>query len=93
LPNSDCRISIQRYYGNDANLQKFFLEILQITFEPTIDDYLPLLAQIPNINDIWRLIEVIIRLAFEQNRQIEVKGNNRTLSVFIIIKNKIIHSM
>ncbi|CAF4895911.1 unnamed protein product [Rotaria sp. Silwood1] len=73
MPNSDRRISIQRYYGNDVKLQKFFLEILQITFEPTIDDYLPLLTQITNINDIWRLSEVIIRLAFQQNRQIEVK--------------------
>ncbi|CAF1511577.1 unnamed protein product [Rotaria sp. Silwood1] len=79
MPNSDRRISIQRYYGNDVKLQKFFLEILQITFEPTIDDYLPLLTQITNINDIWRLSEVIIRLAFQQNRQIEVKGNYRTL--------------
>ncbi|CAF4717405.1 unnamed protein product [Rotaria sp. Silwood1] len=79
LDTPDRRISIQRYYGNDVKLQKFFLEILQITFEPTIDDYLPLLTQITNINDIWRLSEVIIRLAFQQNRQIEVKGNYRTL--------------
>jgi hypothetical protein len=76
LINSNYRISIQQYYGKDSKLQKFFLEILQITFEPTLDDYFPLLTQILHINDTWRLIEVIIRLTFQQNRQIEIKGNN-----------------
>ncbi len=84
LMNSHRRISIQRYYSNDIHLQKFFLEILQIPFEPTIDDYFPLLTQIVKINDIWRVIEVIIRLTFQQNRQLEIKGNNRALIVFIL---------
>ena len=75
LDNSNHRVSIQRYYGDDVKLQKFFLEILQVTQEPSIDDYFPLLTQIPHIRDLWRLIEVIVRLAFEQNRQTEIKGN------------------
>ncbi|CAF1112321.1 unnamed protein product [Rotaria sordida] len=79
LPNSDRRISIQGYYSNDGKLQKFFIETLQVNFEPTIDDYLPCLIYISNINDIWRLIEVIIRLAFQQKRQIEVKDRCRHL--------------
>ncbi|CAF3623985.1 unnamed protein product [Rotaria sp. Silwood1] len=73
LPNSDRRISIQRYYSNDGKFKKFFVDTLQVNIEPTIDDYLPFLIQISNINDIWRLIEVILRLAFQQKRQIEVK--------------------
>ncbi|CAF2878871.1 unnamed protein product [Rotaria sp. Silwood2] len=73
LPNSDRRISIQRYYSNDGKFKKFFVDTLQINIEPTIDDYLSFLIQISNINDIWRLIEVILRLAFQQKRQIEVK--------------------
>jgi len=89
--NSHHRISIQRYYSNDIHLQKFFLETLQIPFEPTIDDYFPLLTQIIKINDIWRVIEVIIRLTFQQNRQLEIKGNNRALIVSILMKNEIIH--
>ncbi|CAF1079827.1 unnamed protein product [Rotaria sordida] len=79
LPNSDRRISIQGYYSNDGKLQKFFIETLQVNFEPTIDDYLPFLIYISNINGIWRLIEVIIRLAFQQKRQIEVKDRCRHL--------------
>lgn len=72
--NFSYRVSLQRYYGNDVRLQKFFVETLQVAFEPTIDDYLPLLTYITSINDIWRLIEAILRLAFQQNRQIEIKG-------------------
>lgn len=74
LLNLNRRISVQRYYGNDATLQRFFIETLQITFEPTIDDYFPLLAQVLNVNDTWRVIEVIMRLSFEQSRQKETKG-------------------
>ncbi|CAF4753864.1 unnamed protein product [Rotaria socialis] len=73
LLNLNRRISIKRYYDNDIKLQGFFLQEFQITFEPTIDDYFPLLSQILSINNTWRLIKVIMDLSFQQNRQIEIK--------------------
>ncbi|CAF1666475.1 unnamed protein product, partial [Adineta ricciae] len=73
LMSSQRRISIQQYYNHDTHLQKFFLDTLQITLEPSIDDYLLLLTQILSINDLWRVIEVVIQLTFQQNRQLEIK--------------------
>ncbi|CAM4933155.1 unnamed protein product [Rotaria socialis] len=66
---------IQPYYGNDANLQKFFVDVLQVKCEPTLDDYLPLLFDITDKTNefIWKCIEVITRLAFAQNKQTTVK--------------------
>ena len=84
LSNFNHRISIEEYYGNDPKCRQFFLQILQVQLEPTLDDYFPLLTQILYINDTWRLIEILIRLTFEQNRQIEIKGNDHRLFPLII---------
>jgi hypothetical protein len=83
-PNWNHRISIQQYYDNDVNLKRFFLEILQIAVEPTINDYLPWLTEVLNTDHIWRLIEVILRLAFQQNRQTEIKGNDNHALILVI---------
>ncbi|CAF5201856.1 unnamed protein product, partial [Rotaria magnacalcarata] len=55
---------IKPYYDNDANLQKFFVDVLQVKCEPTLDDYLPLLFDITDKTNefIWKCIEVITRL-------------------------------
>jgi hypothetical protein len=74
---TDCqgRIPILVYYGNNPTLEQFFVEILHIELQPTTDDYLPLLSTVQDINKIWLIIEIITKLAMEQNKQQEVRGN------------------
>ncbi|CAF1431292.1 unnamed protein product, partial [Didymodactylos carnosus] len=67
--------SLESYYGSDANLQQFFINILHVKLEPILDDYLPLLSNAADKKHdyIWKCIEVITRLAFTQNKQTLVK--------------------
>ena len=68
------RISIQPYYKDDAILSSFFRDVLRVEFNPTTDDYLPLLSSVEDINKTWQLIKIITGLAMEQNKQEEVQG-------------------
>lgn len=72
--DSKNRISIQSYYNRNITLQQFFLQILQVESQPTIDDYLPLLSTIQSIDNIWQIIDIFTKLAVEQNKQQEVRG-------------------
>lgn len=79
IKDSKGRIPIQPYYDINPTLQKFFLEILHIEFQPTIDDYLPLLSTIQDINQIWKIIEIITRLAMEHNKEEEIQRKKNNL--------------
>ncbi|CAM4909922.1 unnamed protein product [Rotaria socialis] len=66
---------IQPYYGQNPLLKAFFINLLQVKQQPTLEDYLPLLS---NVNGkkkdyIWRCIDVITHLAFTQNCQTLVR--------------------
>ncbi|CAF1395347.1 unnamed protein product [Rotaria sordida] len=74
ITDSNGRIPIQSYYNDDSILNIFFLEILHVELHPTIDDYLPLLSVDQDINKIWLIIQIITKLAAEQNKQKEVQG-------------------
>ena len=76
-------LSLQLYYNNDARLQQFFIETLQVKREPTLDDYLSLLSTITNRSEefIWKFIEVITRLAFLLNKQATVKGISKIIVI------------
>jgi hypothetical protein len=79
VSDSRGRIPIRPYYDGDIVLQAFFLEILQVELQPTIDDYLPLLSTVQDINKIWQIIEIITKLAMEKNKQQEVRGKENYL--------------
>ena len=55
-------------------MQALFLEILNVESQPTVDDYLPLISTVQDINQIWEIITLIIQLAVEQNKQVELRG-------------------
>jgi len=74
IKDSKGRIPIRPYYDSDSILQQFFGEILQVESQPTIDDYLPLLSTVQDIDKLWQIIEIITKLAMEQNKQQEVRG-------------------
>jgi hypothetical protein len=82
VTDSKGRLSIRPYYDNDPILQRFFLEILQVELQPTIDDYLPLLSTVQDTNKIWQIIEIITQLAIEQNKQQEVRGKESYLKQY-----------
>jgi len=82
VTDSKGRLSIRPYYDNDPILQRFFLEILQVELQPTIDDYLPLLSTVQDMNKIWQIIEIITQLAMEQNKQQEVRGKESYLKQY-----------
>ncbi|CAF2520707.1 unnamed protein product [Rotaria sp. Silwood2] len=62
---------IRPYYGQNPTLSSFFIDLLQVKQQPTLEDYLPLLSNVTNKTKdyIWRCIDVITRLAFAQNSQ------------------------
>ncbi len=74
VTDSKGRIPIQSYYDRDPVLQRFFLEVLNVESQPTIDDYLPLLSTVQDIDQNWQIIEIITKLTVEQNKQEEVQG-------------------
>ncbi len=74
ITDSNGRIPIQSHYNNNPTLQAFFLDTLRVEFQPTIDDYLPLLSSVQDMDKIWQIIEIITKLAIEQNKQKEVRG-------------------
>ncbi len=80
ITDSNGRIPIQLNYDNNPILKVFFLEILQVEFQPRIDDYLPLLSTVEDIDKIWKIIEIITKLAIEQNKQHEVRGKEDLIS-------------
>ncbi|CAF2658198.1 unnamed protein product [Rotaria sp. Silwood2] len=73
IADSNGRIPIRSYYSDDSILNSFYLNILNVELHPTIDDYLPLLSTDQDINKIWQIIEIITKLAIEQNKQNEVR--------------------
>jgi hypothetical protein len=77
VTDSKGRIPIQSYYGIDSKLAPFFLEILHVELQPTIDDYLPLLSTVQDIKQIWQIIEIITKLAIEQNQQQYIRGKEK----------------
>ena len=72
--DSQNRIPILQYYGAHAFLEEFFVQILHVESQPTIDDYLPLIATIQDVDQIWTIIERTTKLAIEQNKQTEIQG-------------------
>lgn len=74
VTDSKGRIPIHSYYDRSPILQNFFSEILQVESQPTIDDYLPLLSTVQDIDKLWQIIEIITKLAVEENKQQEVQG-------------------
>ena len=87
IADTNGRIPIRSYYDNDPVLQEFFLDALKVELQPTIDDYLPLLSTIQD-TDIWKIIEIITKLAVEQNKQQEVRGKENyfqnTRNIFFV---------
>jgi hypothetical protein len=79
LPDSNGRIPIRPYYGNDPALQSLFLDILGVQLQPTIDDYMPLLSSVNDTDKLWQVIDVITKLTTEQNKHKEVRGNEKRL--------------
>ncbi|CAF4681057.1 unnamed protein product [Rotaria sp. Silwood1] len=73
IADSNGRIPIRSYYNDDSILNSFFLKILHVELHPTVDDYLPLLSTEQDINKIWQIIEIITKLAIEQNKQNDVR--------------------
>ena len=74
LADSQGRIAISPYYDGDGRLTDLFLRTLQVEIQPTVDDYLPLLAAAEDTEKSWRVIEIIAKLAIEQQREVEVQG-------------------
>ncbi|CAF4554662.1 unnamed protein product [Rotaria sp. Silwood2] len=66
---------IRPYYGQNPTLSSFFIDLLHVKQQPTLEDYLPLLSNVINRKKeyIWRCIDVITRLAFAQNKQTLVR--------------------
>jgi hypothetical protein len=79
IADSNGRIPIRSYYDNDPVLQAFFLTILDVQLQPTMDDYLPLLSTLRDHDKIWQIIEIITKLAVEQNKEKEVRGRENYL--------------
>lgn len=82
--DSKNRIPILPYYGMTSGLEQFFIEILHVESQPTIDDYLPLIATIQDVNQIWIIIERTTKLAIELNKQTEIQGrqNNSKVKIY-----------
>lgn len=75
--DSKNRIAILPFYGVIPTLPDFFIKILNVEAQPSIDDYLPLIATIQDINQIWAIIERTTMLAIEQKKQKEIQGKDR----------------
>ncbi|CAF1357013.1 unnamed protein product, partial [Didymodactylos carnosus] len=69
------RHSLNFYYGNDVELQMLFLDTFHIDVLPSVQDYLPLIDYFIQLNelnkeqliDLWKLFEIIIQMAFNNN--------------------------
>ncbi|CAF3761406.1 unnamed protein product [Adineta steineri] len=81
------RIPIRPYYDNPL-LQSFFLDILHVESQPTIDDYIPLLSTIQDIDKIWQIIEIITKLTVEQNKHKEVREKCSTIAFIPCLNNQ-----
>lgn len=57
-------------------LPEFFKQILNVEAQPSIDDYLPLIASIQDIDQIWAIIKRTTTLAIEQNKEEEIQGKD-----------------
>ena len=76
LLDSTSRRAIATYYQDNQSLARLFLEILAVEYKPTIDDYLPLISKTNDLDQIWKLIIILTRLAAEQKKEIELQGRN-----------------
>lgn len=74
LTESNSRIAIGPYYDDASRLASLFLTVLKVEMQPTVDDYLLLLAAAEDIDKTWKVIEIIAKLAFEQQKELEVRG-------------------
>lgn len=72
-PTSTNRISLESYYGNNTILQSFFLEVLGVEYQPTMDDYIPLLSNVHENDTLWQVIQVATKLTTEQDKHKEVR--------------------
>jgi hypothetical protein len=74
LPESTSRIAISPYYDDASRLTSLFLNVLKVEMQPAVDDYLLLLAAAEDIDKSWKVIEIIAKLAIEQQKELEVQG-------------------
>ena len=70
----NSRIAIGPYYDDTSRLTSLFLTVLKVEMQPTVDDYLLLLAAAEDIEKSWKVIEIIAKLAIEQQKELEVQG-------------------
>ncbi|CAF3404047.1 unnamed protein product [Rotaria socialis] len=88
IADSNGRIPIQSYYNDNSLFHSLFVEILHVELHPTVDDYLPLLSIQQDIQKIWQIIEIITKLAMEQNKQIEVREKCLDIAFIPCMDNK-----
>ncbi|CAF0986825.1 unnamed protein product [Adineta steineri] len=73
LRKTNSRRAIGPYYQDNPSLSALFLNILAIEHQPSIDDYLSLLSKADEIDQIWKLITILIRIAIEQKKEHELQ--------------------
>ena len=73
---SQQRIALQSYYGKYPLFHELFVKTLEVQEKPSLEDYLPLLSNLADKNTsyIWKCIQVITHLAFDQVKQATIRG-------------------